>query len=92
MQWIYVRHELPKEGQEVFIIRGWEGSKRYPVKACRHSSKPLTINEDMSRDCWWFDVHEGSSFSDATVIAWLKIPEPIIPAFEGVEYEFPRDE
>lgn len=90
MEWIYVRDELPKEGQEVFIIRGWEGSKRYPVKARRNTSRPLTINEDKSRDCWW--SNEDSSFSDATVIAWLKIPEPVIPAFEGVEYEFPRAE
>lgn len=87
MEWIYVRDELPPEGDEVFIIRGWEGSKRYLRKAARRSSKPLTLNEDFSKDCWWHDDEKGSQFSDGTVIAWLKVPDITPPEFEGVSYE-----
>lgn len=87
MEWIYIQNELPPRDKEVWVIRGWEGSNRSLYKAIRKSSEPLTIDKDFTRNCWWVDEEAGSRFCDGTVVAWLKVPDFVVPEFDGMNYE-----
>ncbi|MEM6162072.1 hypothetical protein AAH446_16225 [Erwinia sp. P6884] len=83
MSWIKPDDQLPSYGLDCHVVRKHRDGSLHTTTAKRNSREPLTISEDASINCWWFNTSgRDSYFSDSTVVAWQEI---IIkaPAYNG---------
>lgn len=91
MNWIKLEEQLPPKNTLVVLKRYPNKIEEEPIYYAMREDKPLTVNPDASRDCYWHGSNQNtflaehekrneldcfSSFSDVTVKVWAFI-EPI---------------
>ncbi len=91
MNWIKLEDQLPPKNTLVVLKRYPNKIEEEPIYFAMREDKPLSVNPDASRDCYWHGSNQNtflaehekrneldsfSSFSDVTVKEWAFI-EPI---------------